>query len=73
MTKTIEVEIDDSGIVRPTDLANSLPHGRALLIWQTESDHETVLLSEASLAVDWLRPEEDEAWAYIQPRDTHVA
>jgi len=27
---------------------------------------ETALLSEAALAEDWLRPEEDEAWAYLQ-------
>jgi hypothetical protein len=37
MTRTIEVEIDDSGTVRPTDPAASLPHGRALLVWQTET------------------------------------
>ncbi len=67
MTKAIEVEIDDSGKVRPMDPAASLPHGRALLVWQTDAHHETMLLSEPSLAVDWLRPEEDEAWAYMQP------
>ena len=27
---------------------------------------ETALLSEAALAEDWNRPEEDEAWAYLQ-------
>jgi hypothetical protein len=27
---------------------------------------ETALLSEESLAVDWNRPEEDAAWAYLQ-------
>jgi hypothetical protein len=26
---------------------------------------ETALLSEEALARDWLRPEEDEAWAYL--------
>ncbi len=26
-----------------------------------------MLLSEAALAVDWLKPEEDEAWAYLAP------
>ena len=33
-------------------------------------DEETIgtaLLSEASLAVDWDRPEEDEAWSHLQP------
>ena len=28
--------------------------------------NETALLSEAALAVDWNRPEEDEAWAKFQ-------
>lgn len=27
---------------------------------------EAALLSEAALAEDWLRPEEDEAWSYLQ-------
>ncbi|MDQ3635469.1 MAG: hypothetical protein M3405_13305 [Acidobacteriota bacterium] len=27
---------------------------------------ETALLSEAALAEDWNRPEEDEAWSYLQ-------
>ena len=26
----------------------------------------TMLLSEAALAEDWLRPEEEEAWAYLK-------
>jgi len=30
------------------------------------SKHEHVLLSEQSLAADWNRPEEDEAWASYQ-------
>jgi len=67
MTRTIEVEIDDSGRIRPMDPAASLPHGRALLVWHTEPSHETMLLSEASLAMDWLKPEEDQAWEYMQP------
>jgi uncharacterized protein YqcC (DUF446 family) len=67
LTKVIEVEIDDTGTIRPMAPATSLPHGRALLVWQADPTGETALLSEASLAVDWLRPEEDEAWAYMQP------
>jgi hypothetical protein len=27
----------------------------------------TALLSEKALAMDWNRPEEDEAWAHLQP------
>ena len=41
MTRTIEVEIDDRGTVRPMDPAASLPHGRALLVWQTETSHKS--------------------------------
>ncbi len=29
--------------------------------------HDTALLSEAALAEDWNRAEEDAAWAYLQP------
>lgn len=28
--------------------------------------HDTALLSEAALAEDWNRPEEDKAWAHLQ-------
>lgn len=28
-------------------------------------NNEAYLISESSLAVDWNRPEEDEAWAYL--------
>ena len=28
---------------------------------------EAALLSEAAMAEDWSRSEEDEAWAYLQP------
>ncbi len=31
----------------------------------SESPNDCALLSEAALAVDWLRPEEDEAWRYL--------
>ena len=31
-----------------------------------EQASETALLSEEALAEDWNRPEEDEAWSYLQ-------
>ena len=67
MTRTIEVEIDEVGGIHPLQPDAKLPPGRALLVWNAETDIESALLSEAALAVDWLRPEEDEAWAYMQP------
>jgi hypothetical protein len=65
---TVEAEIDDKGNVK---VLQPIPQGarRALLIVLDEpplSVAETALLSEAALAEDWLRPEEDEAWSYLQ-------
>ena len=48
-----------------------LPSGRKVLVTILEEveaipkPDETALLSEPALA-DWNRPEEDEAWAYLQ-------
>lgn len=66
MTQTIEVEIDEVGGIHPIQPDAKLPPGRALLVWNAGADIEPALLSEAALS-DWLRPEEDEAWAYMQP------
>jgi hypothetical protein len=65
MTRTIEVEIDEEGAVRPLDPTLKLPPGRAVLAWPETEDIYPALMSEKALA-DWLRPEEDEAWAYLQ-------
>ena len=47
---------------------------RACRAWVTLLDEaetvkvsETAALSEPALADDWNRPEEDEAWSYLQP------
>lgn len=66
---TIEAMIDEDGnvkILQPVPLQGAR---RALLVILDEPAlivAETALLSEAALAEDWLRPEEDEAWAYLQ-------
>jgi len=65
MTRTIEVEIDESGVIRPLDANARPPAGRASLVWDSAGS-ELYLMSEKALA-DWLRPEEEEAWAYLQP------
>jgi hypothetical protein len=67
MLRMIEVEIDESGRVRPLESAGKLPAGRALLTLLTPAQDETLALAEAALAEDWLRPEEDAAWAHLQP------
>lgn len=65
MTRTIEVEIDSAGSIQAVDPVLPLPEGRALLILEI-GPNETMLLSEAALAVNWLSPEEDEAWSDFQ-------
>jgi hypothetical protein len=66
MTMTLEVEILPDGTIHPLS-PTKLPAGRATLSWNSPEDHECYILSEAALATDWLRPEEDEAWAEWQP------
>jgi len=66
MLQTIEVEIDASGHIHPVENLSRLPVGRALLTLLTPVTDETAILAEKSLQ-DWLNPEEDEAWAHLQP------
>lgn len=67
MRPTIEAEVDANGTIRPKEPV-SLPPGSQLLITVLGGSGapETALLSEASLAVDWNRPEEDAAWAGLE-------
>lgn len=70
MIKTLEAVIDSTGSVRLLEDV-SLPKGhRALVTVLDEAadvgTYEPALLSEESLAEDWLRPEEDEAWSHLQ-------
>lgn len=67
MLQTLEVEIDEQGRVHPVGEAVKLPVGPALLTFLAPAGNETAILSEAALAEDWLKPEEEEAWAYLQP------
>lgn len=66
MTRTIEVEVDEAGKIHPVEPQIQVPKGRALLTWPVSEGAIGLIMSERSLA-DWLRPEEDEAWAYLQP------
>lgn len=67
MLHTIEVEIDANGYVRPVEPSERLRSGRALLTILPPEIDDATLLSESALAEDWLRQEEDEAWAHLQP------
>lgn len=67
MLQTLEVEIDEQGQIHPVGETMKLPPGPALLTLLVPAGNEAAILSETALAEDWLKPEEDEAWAYLQP------
>lgn len=71
MSRTVKAVIDEHGNVRLLEPVE-LPTARQALVTilegrAAEMVSEGALLSEAALAQDWNRPEEDEAWAHLQP------
>lgn len=71
MIQTVEAMIDEHGKVVLLEAVEIRGARRALVtILEDEpatTVSETALLSEQSLAEDWNRPEEDEAWSHLQP------
>ena len=67
MIRTVEAVIDEQGNVKLLEPVRPTSARRALVtILEEEPVAETARLSEAALAEDWNRPEEDEAWAHLQ-------
>ncbi len=70
MIQTIEAVIDEQGKVELLQNVRLSQVRRALVTILEEKPNpvisEITLLSEAALAEDWNRPEEDEAWSYLQ-------
>ena len=69
MIQTIEAIVDADGRVQLLEDIQINSPRRALVMVLEEMaavPGETALLSEASLAVDWNRPEEDAAWSHLQ-------
>jgi hypothetical protein len=67
MPKSMKVEIDQAGHIHPTEPSAVIPRGQAVLSWPDDAAGLTFQLSERSFAEDWLNPEEDAAWAHLQP------
>ncbi|MEK7408571.1 MAG: hypothetical protein AAB225_26160 [Acidobacteriota bacterium] len=70
MIRTVEAVIDERGNVRLLEPVH-LPSARRALVTilepgPTAGASESALLSEAALADDWNRPEEDEAWSHLR-------
>ena len=69
MIRTVEAVIDEQGNLRLLEPVQ-LPSARRALVTileelPAEGTSEGALLSEAALAEDWNRPEEDEAWLHL--------
>ncbi len=71
MIQTVEAIIDQNGNVHLLEVVKLTALRRALVTILEEEPatavSETSLLSEPALAEDWNKPEEDEAWSYLQP------
>lgn len=67
--KTVEAVIEPNGEVRLVEPIRVPSARRALvtILEEAPTAQEAALLSEAALAEDWNRAEEDDAWAYLQP------
>jgi hypothetical protein len=70
MPHAYEATIDEDGNVRIGEPVRLSTARRALVVVLDEDpiqgSSETAFLSEKSLAGDWNRPEEDEAWSYLE-------
>lgn len=67
MLKTVEAVIEPNGHVRFKETVKVKNTRKILVTFLDEVlQEESALLSEAVLARDWLRPEEDEAWNHLQ-------
>jgi hypothetical protein len=69
MLQTIEAMVDENGRLRILEPV-TLPKSRRVIIMildeePAEDTYNLMLLSEQSLAKDWLRPEEDDAWSRL--------
>jgi hypothetical protein len=69
--RMVRAVIDEHGELRLLEPVE-LPAARQALVTildeaPDQQMSETAILSEAALAEDWNRPEEDEAWSYLQP------
>lgn len=69
MIQTVEAIVDETGAVRlfvPLRLGRRYRALVTILSDNPSEEPETALLSEAALARDWSRPEEEEAWSHLQ-------
>ena len=67
MLTALEATIETDGDIHLKEPVHLSHPCRAIVTIIDEPDvTETAILSESSLAKDWNRPEEDEAWSHLQ-------
>ncbi len=71
MLQSFKAVIDDDGRVQLLEEVKMPPHARVIVTLLDESvlDPESLensILSEDSLAKEWVSPEEEEAWKHLQ-------
>ena len=67
MVQSFEAVIEPDGSVQIDHVIRLEKSHRAIVtILDEPAIEEVTTLSENALAEDWLRPEEDEAWAHLQ-------
>ena len=68
MIRTVEAVIDEDGRMRLLEPVHPGTARRALvtILDERPGTSESAFLSEAALAEDWNRPEDDQAWAHLQ-------
>lgn len=72
MMHSYNAEIDANGQIRLLESVRLRGPCRAVVtvletVEEKETDAEFLKLTESSLSQDWEQPEEDEAWAHLQP------
>ena len=71
MVHSLKATVDDKGYIKLPE-GFPIPPSRELTILiidpalDESSPSDTALLSEPALAKDWSRPEEDQAWQFLQ-------
>lgn len=58
--------VDEHGAIQLAGNVHLTPGQRVVVAVSLATSCETALLSEAALARDWNRPDEDDAWSHLQ-------
>jgi hypothetical protein len=67
MLRTVEAVVEPDGSLRLLEEVKLHAGARALVTLLAKDDSaDTARLSEAALATDWERKEEEDAWAHLQ-------